>query len=99
MVEICRTCGQPKDICTCEVLVREQHPLTVSMDKRRYGKMVTIVECPTGDMINLASLAKTLKTLCAAGGTAKDGRIELQGDHKKKVQSELEKMGFTVEVK
>lgn len=99
MVEICRTCGQPKDICTCEVLVREQHPLTVSTDKRRYGKMVTIVECPTGDMINLASLAKTLKTLCASGGTVKDGRIELQGEHKKKVQSELEKMGFTVEVK
>jgi translation initiation factor 1 len=99
MPEICRTCGQPKDICTCEVLVREQHPLTVTTDKRRYGKMVTIVECPTGDMINLDSLAKTLKTLCAAGGTAKRGRIELQGDHKKRVKDELEKMGFTVEVK
>jgi len=99
MVEICKTCGQPKDICTCEVLAREQHPLSVFTDKRRYGKMVTIVECPAGKDIDLETLAKRLKTLCAAGGTVKNGRIELQGDHKKKVQSELEKMGFAIEVK
>jgi translation initiation factor 1 len=61
--------------------------------------MVTIVECPAGKDIDLETLAKRLKTLCAAGGTVKNGRIELQGDHKKKVQSELEKMGFAIEVR
>ena len=36
---------------------------------------------------------------CAAGGTCKDGRIELQGDHKKKVKAALEDMGFKTEVR
>ena len=44
-------------------------------------------------------MAKKLKNKCAAGGTAKDGKIELQGDHKKKVQAALESMGFKTEVR
>jgi translation initiation factor 1 len=44
-------------------------------------------------------LAKQLKNKCAAGGTYKDGRIELQGDHKKKVKAVLEEMGFRTEVR
>ena len=49
--------------------------------------------------IDINDLAKQLKNKCAAGGTAKDGRIELQGDHKKKVKIVLEDMGFRTEVR
>jgi len=44
-------------------------------------------------------LARTLKTRCASGGTIKDGNIELQGDHIKKVKKVLEDIGFQVNIK
>ena len=49
--------------------------------------------------IDMDDLAKKLKNKCAAGGTAKEGKIELQGDHKKKVKEALEEMGFKTEVR
>ena len=47
--------------------------------------------------IDMEDLARKLKTRCAAGGTYKDGKIELQGDHKKKVKDVLEELGFSVD--
>jgi translation initiation factor 1 len=47
----------------------------------------------------LDDLARKLKTRCAAGGTVKDGRIELQGEHKRKVEKVLNEMGFLVDKK
>jgi translation initiation factor 1 len=49
--------------------------------------------------IDIDDLARKLKNKCAAGGTAKEGKIELQGDHKKKVAQTLEEMGFKTEVR
>jgi glucose-6-phosphate isomerase len=45
------------------------------------------------------NFAKQLKNKCATGGTCKDGRIELQGDHKKRVKAVLEEMGFRTEAR
>ena len=55
----------------------------------RKGKGVTVVsELPlTGDA--LKELATKLKNSCGTGGTAKDGRIEIQGDHREQLQQEL----------
>jgi translation initiation factor 1 len=58
---------------------------------------VTVVEGINSSDIDMADLARKLKTRCAAGGTYKDGRIELQGDHKKKVREVLEELGFSVD--
>jgi predicted translation initiation factor SUI1 len=55
-------------------------------------------DCHRGN-IDIDDLARKLKTKCAAGGTAKDGKIELQGDHKKKVKETLEEMGFKTDVR
>jgi len=99
MADICPVCGLPGELCMCEEIAREQQSVRISTDSRRYGKMVTVVEGIDGNDIDMDDLAKTLKTKCAAGGTAKDGRIELQGDHKKKVKAVLEDMGFQTEVR
>lgn len=99
MVAICSTCGLPEELCMCEEIAREQQRIKIFSDKRRYGKVVTIVEGIDEGDINMEELARTLKTKCAAGGTFKDGRIELQGEHRKKVQKALEEMGFTVETR
>ena len=94
MAEICPVCGLPKELCMCEEIAREQQTVRISIDSRRYGKTVTVI-----DGIDVNDLAKQLKNRCAAGGTCKDGRIELQGDHKKKVKAVLEEMGFRTEVR
>ena len=99
MAEICPVCGLPKELCMCEEIAREQQTVRISVDSRRYGKMVTIVDGIDENDIDIADLAKQLKNKCAAGGTYKDGRIELQGDHKKRVKVVLEEMGFRTEVR
>ncbi len=99
MSEICPKCGLPKELCMCEEIAREQQSVRISIDSRRYGKTVTVIDGIDGNDIDIVDLAKTLKSRCAAGGTCKDGRIELQGDHKKKVKLVLEEIGFRTEVR
>lgn len=97
MGQICSVCGLPSELCMCEEIAREQQQIKIFTDTRRYGKIVTVVEGINSSDIDVGELARTLKTKCAAGGTYKDNRIELQGDHKKKVKEALAGMGFTVD--
>ncbi len=99
MAEICSVCGLPKELCMCEEIAREQQTVKIYTDSRRYGKIVTVIDGIDDNDIDINDLAKKLKNKCAAGGTAKDGKIELQGDHKKKVKEALESMGFKTEVR
>ena len=98
MPDICSTCGLPKELCVCEEIAREQQDIKIYIEKRRYGKTVTIVEGINANDIDINDLARQLKTKCASGGTVKDGNIELQGDHKKKVQNALVELGFNLEI-
>lgn len=69
--------------------------LIVRIDRRqRAGKQVTLVEGFVGKSDDLAALAKTLKTRCGVGGTAKDGEITVQGDLRDKVVALLQSMGY-----
>lgn len=97
MAGICSVCGLPEELCMCEQIAKEQQKIRILTDTRRYGKIVTVVEGIDDADIDLDDLARKLKTRCAAGGTAKEGRVELQGDHKKKVKEVLEELGFSVE--
>ncbi len=98
MSDICPKCGLPKEICVCEEIAREQQNITIAVDKRRYGKMMTVVDGLNPHDLDLDSLISNLKSISACGGTIKEGRIELQGDHRPKVKKALEKLGFIVEV-
>jgi len=69
--------------------------LTVRIDRRqRAGKQVTLVHGFVGRQEDLSSLAKTLKTRCGVGGSAKDGEITIQGDLRDKVVALLQSMGY-----
>jgi translation initiation factor 1 len=98
MSDICPKCGLPKEICVCEDIAREQQKISILVDKRRYGKMMTIIDGINPHELDINSLISNLKTICACGGTIKDGKIELQGDHRNKVKESLEKMGFMVDI-
>ncbi len=97
MPGICSVCGLPEELCMCEQIAKEQQKIRILTDTRRYGKVVTVVEGIDATDIDLDDLARKLKTRCAAGGTAKEGRIELQGEHRRKVKEVLEELGFSVE--
>ncbi|HKZ48897.1 MAG TPA: stress response translation initiation inhibitor YciH [Thermoplasmata archaeon] len=98
MAGICSVCGLPEELCMCEEIAREQQQIRIYNGKRRYGKVVTIVEGIDASDIDIDTLARDLKKRTASGGTVKAGKIELQGEHRKKVQAALEEMGYKVEV-
>ncbi|MCK4614120.1 MAG: stress response translation initiation inhibitor YciH [Thermoplasmata archaeon] len=99
MGKICPKCGLPEEICVCEEIAREAQQIKVFTVRRRYGKIMTIVEGINTSDIDIDELARTLKTKCASGGTVKDGNIELQGNHKRRITDELIRMGFNVDVR
>jgi len=94
MSEICTSCGLPKEICVCETIAKEKQKIRIRVTKRRYGKLVTIIEGIDNKEINIKKLSKDLKSGLACGGTAKGGIIELQGDHKEKAKKVMLKLGF-----
>jgi len=91
---VCSKCGLPQDLCVCETIAKEEQRIRIRKDRKRYGKIYTIIEGIESDNINLKDLTKKLKNKFACGGTHKDGKIELQGDHARRVKEELVKLGF-----
>jgi translation initiation factor 1 len=69
----------------------------VSREKSgRAGKTVTVVRGLQLDASALAVTGKQLRTACGAGGTTKDGVIEMQGDHVERVVAWLTQAGHRV---
>jgi len=95
MTEICSVCGLPKELCVCEEIAMEEQQIRIYTTRRRFGKLMTILQGINRKDIDLKDLTTQLKTKCACGGTVKEGRIELQGDQKRKVKGILVKMGFS----
>lgn len=62
--------------------------------KGRRGKTVTVVRNLQLTAEDLKSLSKQLKQACGAGGTVKEGDIEIQGDHRDQVAAILQEMGY-----
>ena len=74
----------------------KQQIRVVTDKKRRAGKTVTVASGFEHTSEALAKLAGVLKKKCGSGGTAKDGEIEIQGDHVGRVAEELRKLGYRV---
>ena len=80
-----------------EAPVSEPGPVKVRRETAgRRGKSVTTVSGLPLDEAGLRAIAGALKKRCGVGGSAKDGVIELQGDHRSVVVAELRAAGYTV---
>ena len=110
----CPTCGKRLDRCTCgqtraqaRPARTETKPLNVPRDgvvrllrdrKSRAGKTVTLITGLSGTPSALAALASDLKRLCGTGGTLRGDILEIQGDFRERLQTELERRGYTVKI-
>ena len=87
--------GATSDATMTSVQKRAQK-LRLAMERAgRGGKTVTIVRGFTGSQEELEELCKTLKQKIGVGGSAKEGEIILQGDHRAKVAELLKSLGYS----
>jgi translation initiation factor 1 len=93
MSDTCQKCGLPDELCVCEDLAREDQQIQVSLSERRFGKQMTVIE-GFDDDVDLGELETKLKKQLACGGTNKDGKIQLQGDHTRRIKDVLDDLGF-----
>jgi len=84
-------CGKDKPAALGDGIVRLRRET-----KGRGGKAVTVVDGVPLAGAQLKALAKSLKQKCGVGGAIKEGSIEIQGDQRDLLQSELERHGYTV---
>ncbi|MBO5717499.1 MAG: translation initiation factor [Alistipes sp.] len=75
-------------------LAPERQNLKVWLDRLKGGRVATVVRGFVGSADDLATLGKELKKSCGVGGTAKDGEIIIQGDHRDRVVELLTKAGY-----
>jgi len=104
---MCPKCSRASDQCVCRGragATTDRSPGTASSavvkvgreTKGRRGKGVTVVTGLPGSPAELTKLAKELKRRCGCGGKAKDGVIEIQGEHRDTLVAELTRRGFAV---
>ncbi len=68
-----------------ETLSNSDQALKIWLDRKGGNKILSRIEGFIGSDEDLNSLKKELQNQCGAGGTAKDGEIMIQGDHRDKI--------------
>ena len=91
---VCPKCGLPADLCVCESIAKETQKITISIERKKFGKKYTIIQGIDEKEIDLSQLASKLKAKLACGGTAKNDQILLQGDQREKSRQFLAQTGF-----
>jgi len=95
----CPDWDKPVDNCVCKsghTSTNHDRVIKIKREvKGRGGKTVTTISNIGGDTKNTQ---KELQRLCGAGGTVKNGVIEIQGDHREKIRIYLQKNGYVVKL-
>lgn len=97
--KMCPTCDRLIAQCSCRQAVTPVGDGVVRVGretKGRRGKGVTVVTGVALGAVELRKLVTQLKQKCGSGGRAKDGVIEIQGDHRDTIVQELIRKGYTV---
>jgi translation initiation factor 1 len=99
---MCPECRRPVARCVCartrvSAAPRGDGVVRVRRETQgRKGKTVTTIAGVPWSEARLLELTKELKQGCGAGGSLKDGVIEIQGDHRDRIVAALEQRGLTV---
>jgi len=96
---MCPQCRRPLAACVCKAAATPSGDGNVRVSresKGRGGKTVTLVRGLALDASALEALGKRLRTACGAGGTVREGVLEIQGDHVERVIELLRADGHAV---
>jgi len=86
-------------VCGKIDLPARQQTAYVQRDRRRRaGKTVTVVSGLQHNPATFKDLLRTLQTACGAGGTLREGEMEIQGDQRDKVAEKLRELGYKVKL-
>lgn len=94
MAETCKMCGLLKELCVCQEISKEKEKIRVYTESKRFKKISTILE-GFDKNTDIKTIAKDLKRRFACGGTAKNQRIELQGDYRQKIKEVLLQLNYS----
>ena len=97
----CERCGELEAECRCPPeapprIPPEKQTAQVGVEKRKRGKVVTVVRGLAAEGNDLPGLLTQLKTTCGAGGTLKDDVLEIQGDQRERIRELLRGIGYRV---
>lgn len=97
----CERCGELEEDCTCPPPPKVLTPpgnqtARLAVEKRKKGKVVTVIRGLPADENDLPVLLSRLKAACGAGGTVKGDLLQIQGDHLESVRGLLAGLGYRV---
>jgi translation initiation factor 1 len=82
----------------CESIAKESQTIEVRLEKKKFNKNYTVVDGIDTKEIDIKDVGSQLKAKLACGGTVKDGKVELQGDHRSRAKEILVELGFAPEM-
>ena len=101
----CDRCGKQEQDCDCPEIVPEKVLLDpakqtarIAVEKRKKGKIVTVISQLAAADNDLPALCTQLKNLCGAGGTVQDDCVEIQGEHAQRTSEYLSGLGYKINV-
>jgi translation initiation factor 1 len=99
----CERCGKLLTDCACppvaapsKVIPPEKQTVRLTVEKRKKGKLVTVVRGLSAAGNDLPALLVKLKNSCGAGGTLEGDVLEIQGDHMVRLQTLLGEIGYRI---
>ena len=97
----CERCGELEADCSCppppkKLTSPEKQTARVNIEKRKKGKLVTVVRGLSAEKNDLPAVLGKLKAACGAGGTVKDDLLEVQGNHLERIRDLLADVGYRV---
>jgi translation initiation factor 1 len=97
----CERCGALEAECQCVPpaatwIAPALQTVQLKIEKRRKGKVVTVIRGLSANANDLPSLLSQLKSQCGAGGTIHDDGVEIQGEHVERLAALLSELGYVV---
>ena len=97
----CERCGKLEAECACPPLPRvltppEKQTAKLAVEKRKKGKIVTVVRGLAAGENDLPGLLTALKSGCGAGGSLQENELEIQGNHLERIRELLSGLRYRV---
>lgn len=97
----CERCGELEAECRCPPpeptrIPPDKQTATLAVEKRKKGKLVTVVRGLSADGNDLPALLTKLKSSCGAGGSLNESELEIQGEQLDRVREILRAIGYRV---